>query len=103
MGHDSKVLGGMGDAAAVTVTKVVAGRKLTTSEMDMVLIVLDGAFGDPRGVQVGSDREPRTALFVLEYLDCSTKDPALKRRIADARKYVQDHYAKSIKEEPLKK
>jgi len=97
-GHDTKVLGGMGDAAAVTVTKVLAGRSLSTDKIDMVLIVLSRSFGDPRGVAAVPDRKPRTALFVLAYLDSSTKDPELKKRIAHTRKYVQDQYEKSKQE-----
>jgi hypothetical protein len=102
-GWDNRVIGGMGDGAAVTVTRVVAGRKLTTSEMDGVLTVLGIAFADPSMVAVEADRQPKTALFVLEYLDCSSNDPALKKRIADERKYVQDRYEKSLKKEPPKK
>jgi hypothetical protein len=102
-GNDYRVIGRMGDAAAVTVTRVVAGGKLTISEMDGVLTVLGMAFGDPSMVQEAADRQPKTALFVLEYLDCSTSDPALKKRIADERKNVQDRYAKSIKKESPKK
>ena len=101
-GWDNRVIGPMGDAAAVTVTRVVAGRKLTTSEMDGVLVVLGMAYGDPSMVEVAADRKPRTALFVLEYLDCSTQDAALKKRISDERKYVQDRYAESIKKKPQK-
>ncbi len=102
-GQDSMVLGGMGDAAAVTVTKVLAGRILSTNEIDIVLIVLSRSFADPRGVAAVPDRKPRTTLFVLAYLDSSTKDPELKKRIAHTRKYVQDQYEKSKKEESQKK
>lgn len=99
-GNDNRVIGWMGDAAAVVVTRVVAGRKLATSEMDGVLIVLDASYGDPGMVEVAADRQPKTTLFVLEYLACSATDPALRRRIADARKYVEAHYAESLKKVP---
>ena len=40
-------------------------------------------------VEVVDDRQPRTALLLLRYFDLSTNDVALKKRIADAVKYVQ--------------
>lgn len=85
-GHDSKVLGGMGDAAAVLVTKVVAGKHLTTNEIDSVLTILNTSFGGE--FKNVSDREPRTALFILQLCDLSTRDPELKKRIAQSRQYV---------------
>jgi len=93
-GHDAKTLGGMGDAAAVIVTKVVSDRKLTTSEIDSVLIVLNSAFG---GIKASPDSEPRTALFVLQSLELSTKDTELQKRIAETRRYIQEQFAKSKK------
>jgi len=42
-GHDRKVIGGMGDAAAVTVTKVLAGRNLSANDIDSVLVILNSS------------------------------------------------------------
>jgi hypothetical protein len=91
-GHDSKVIGGIGDAAAVTVTKVVRGRSLNPAEIDRVLIVLNMAFGD---VTSGPEAEPRTTLFVLHQLEQSTSDVQLKERIAKTRNYVQEEFLKA--------
>ena len=91
-GHASKVLGGIGDAAAVTVTKVVGGRNLTASQIDSVLVVLHTAFGE---VKPGPEAEPRTALFVLRELGLSTSDAQLRAKIEETRKYVQEEYSKS--------
>jgi hypothetical protein len=85
-GHDSKMLGGMGDAAAVLVTKVVAGKHLSTSEIDSVLTILNISFGGE--VTNASDREPRAALFILQLCDLSTRDLELKKRVAQTREYV---------------
>jgi hypothetical protein len=79
-GHDNKVIAGTGDAAAVTITKVVSGRSLSPDQIDRVLIVLSMAFG---GVTSGPDAEPKTALFVLLELDLSTNDAQSQRRIAE--------------------
>jgi hypothetical protein len=98
-GHDQKVIGSLGDAGAVLVTKVLAGRDLTSSTIDNTLIVIDGIFADPRFVAAASDKQPRTALLVLRYLDLSTNDAALRKRIADAGRYVHDRYAASLQAE----
>jgi hypothetical protein len=95
-GHDQKVIGPMGDAAAVLVTKILAGRNLSSKDIDMALLVLEGSFADPSFVRIEADRQPMTALFVLKCFDSSTNDPALKKRIAEAREYMQQRYAKFI-------
>jgi hypothetical protein len=96
-GHDEKVINSMGDAAAVVLTKVFAGNQPTASEIDTALVVLRHSFVDPRSVEISDDRQPRTALFVLKSLDQCTQDAAVKRRIADATRYVQDRYASYLR------
>jgi hypothetical protein len=88
-GHDNKIIGGMGDAAAVLVTKVVAGRRLGSTEIDGVLVILNMSFASETGE--GVDQEPRTALFVLQLCDSSTQDEALKNRISLTAQYIQRH------------
>jgi hypothetical protein len=92
-GHDAKTLGGMGDAAAVLVTKVVAGKHLSTNEIDTVLTILNVSFAG-RATEA-ADREPRTALFILQFCDSSAQDPGLKTRIAQTKTYIQGEFAKS--------
>lgn len=89
-GHDQKVLGQMGDGAAVLVTKVLAGRNLTPKTIDIVLEVLYESFADPRFVQNENDRKPRTAMLVLKYFDLTTNDVPTKKNIAEARKFLQE-------------
>ena len=91
-GHDSKVVAGTGDGAAVTVTKIVRGRNLSPNEIDRVLLVLKMAFGS---VAPGPQAEPRTALFVMRALELSTNDALLRDRIAQTRKYVEEEFSKS--------
>lgn len=93
-GRDQKIIGNLGDAAAVTVTKVVADKNLRSGEMDMVLIVLRRSFSDPNTIETSTDRQPRTTLFVLRYLECLTSDPELKAKIANAREYVLKQVSK---------
>jgi len=96
-GHDQKVIGGMGDAGAVLLTNVLAGKDLTSGTIDNSLVVIDAVFADPSLVEPAGDRQPRTALLLLRYFDLSTNDVALKKRIVDATKYVQDRYAASLR------
>jgi hypothetical protein len=93
-GHDSKVIGGTGDSAAVTVTRVVTGRNLSPDQIDRVLIVFRMAFVS---VPAGPEAEPKTTLFVLRSLELSTNDAALRGRIAQTRKYVEEEFSKSKK------
>lgn len=91
-GHYAKIIGTMGDAAAVEVTRALAGNLLSPRMIDNVLVILDGAFADPSFVENPSDRQPRTAMFVLQAFEQSTDDPKLKQRIAASRTYVLEHY-----------
>ena len=98
-GHDNKVIGGTGDVAAISITKVVGGRILSPDQIDRVLIILTIAFG---GVTSGPDAEPSTALFVLRELELSTNDAQLQVKIAKTRKYVEEEFSKSTKPLPQK-
>ena len=99
-GHDQKVIGWLGDAASVIVTKHLSQRHLSQTEVDSTLNVLTGAFADPSFVKNEADRQPRTTLFVLRYLELSTHDPKLKTRISDAKKYIEDRCAQSLRTPP---
>ena len=90
-GHDQKVIGELGDASAVLITKILSDRDLTSQTIDNVLVVLGRSFADPTSLAIASDRKPRTALLLLRYLDISTSDAGLKGRIAHTRKYIEDH------------
>jgi hypothetical protein len=96
-GQMQKRIGNMGDAAAVVVTRILAGDETRPADIDMVLTVLDLSFADPSAVVTVSDRQPRTTLLVMQYLDFCAKDPALKARIAESRRYIQEQYAKYLK------
>jgi hypothetical protein len=90
-GHDQKVIGGMGDGAAVIVTRVVGERKLSASQIDRILLVLKSAFGD---ISATPDPEPRATLFVLQMLELSAKDAGLRARVAEAKQYIQESFIK---------
>ena len=92
-GWDQTVLAQLGDAGAVLATKVLADGNLTPKTIGGALMVLENSFAEPKFVEVTADREPRTSLLLLRYLELSTSDAESRKNIADTRKYVQDRYA----------
>lgn len=93
---DQKVVGRLGDAGAVLLTKILMGRDLPSSTIGNALVVIEESFVDPSLVETAGDRQPRTSLFILKYLDLSTNDAELKKHIGDTRKYILDRYATSL-------
>ena len=96
-GWDQTLLLHLGDAGAVLATKVLADGKLTPKTIGGALIIVETSFAEPKLVEVTADREPRTSLLLLRYLELSTSDAESRKNIADTRKYVQDRYAKFLK------
>lgn len=96
-GWDQKVLVHLGDAGAVLATKVLADRTLTAKTIGSALAVIEDSFGEPKLVEVTADREPRTSLLLLRYLELSTSDAESRKAIVDTRKYVKDRYAAFLK------
>jgi hypothetical protein len=96
-GLDQKVLVHMGDAGAVLATKVLADRTLTPDIIGNALAIVEDSFGEPKLVGVTADREPRTSLLLLRYLELSTSDAESRKAIVDTRKYVKDRYAAFLK------
>lgn len=87
-GHDQKVIGFMGDAAAIAITKFVGERRLSNSETEMILYVLVSAFADARAIRDPGDVQPKTALFVLRLLSLNSKDPGMQKKILEARERI---------------
>lgn len=92
-GHVDKLLSGVGDAAAVAITKVLgekllSNQKLTPADVSGALLVIHLAFSAPRGIEAASDRQPKTTLFVLQYLSSSRTGPARKKAIYDTKQFV---------------
>jgi hypothetical protein len=88
-GIADKQLSRMGDSAAVEVARVIAGRSVTAHEVDGILTVLHLAFSNPKLVETTSDRTPRVALFVLQYLTLVATDANVKARISETKTYME--------------
>jgi hypothetical protein len=87
-GWDTKWLSTTGDAGAVVITKELSDAPLSDFDIDAALGVLDFCFYDPRNILGRADREPRTALLLLRYLDCQAHGPDDKRKVADTKKLL---------------
>jgi hypothetical protein len=79
----------MGDAAAVAITKVVSDKDLSPEDIEIILLVVRMSFAAPRIVEIRPDRQPRTTLFLLKYLDGLGIPPDLKRKIAETKRFVE--------------
>ena len=87
-GITDKLLSRMGDVVAVQITRIVADKDLTDPEIDGALAAIHLAFSDPKLVPESSDRTPRSALFVLRYLNLSAHDPAVRARVEETKAFV---------------
>ncbi len=79
---DATELNKLGDASAVGLTKIIAGKNLNVNEINQALLIITLSFNAPRMIENESDREPRTALFVLKYLENLRVPAETKKRIA---------------------
>ena len=102
-GQSQKVIGQMGDAAAISITKILADKPPSRSDIESILLILNMSFADPTFVEVASDRRPRTALFVLQSLNYTTTAPELKKKIQQTRDYIQQQYAKTASDRSQKR
>ena len=59
----------MGDAAAVAITRVLAGKRPQSDTVDRVFLIIEFSFDSPEAIVNQADRKPKTALFVLASLD----------------------------------
>lgn len=64
-----KQLRGMGDAAAVAITRVLAGERPLPDTVDRILLIIESSFDSPEAIANQADQQPKTALFVLAALD----------------------------------
>ena len=94
-GHDSKVIGGMGDAGAVILAKVLSDRDLRQQDVGGGLWILAAAFAGDRCFSPDSDRKPWAAFLLLRYFDLSTTDAEVKNQIAHLRKGIERNCAES--------
>lgn len=88
-GSDIKNLSRLGDASAVAITKILRGDTVSPGQVNQILVILSLSFQAPKGIENPRDRDPRTTMFLLKYLECSTSDPTVRQRIANTRASMQ--------------
>jgi hypothetical protein len=64
-----KQLAPLGDAAAVAITKELAGKRPQADIVDRVLLIIEFAFDSTETIANQADQKPKTALFVLAFLN----------------------------------
>jgi hypothetical protein len=96
-GRGIKEMRRAGDSTAVVLTRVLSDHELNKTQIESSIYILNAAFSEPSLIDNASDREPRTALFILRYLDLCTQDSALKAQIVEARKHITEQAAKGTK------
>jgi hypothetical protein len=88
-----KQIAKMGDAAGVSLTKVLAEKHLDDIDIKMSLVILRSSFADPSLVETEADRQPRAALFVLRCLERDAADASTKKDVTETREYLQRQFS----------
>lgn len=97
-GTGEKELVSTGDASAVAVAKLFAGKEVTDADVRTILWVVRSSFERPEIVEVADDRQPRAALFLLNSLKHMTTNEKLQADIATTASFLKDQYARYIRQ-----
>jgi hypothetical protein len=89
-----------GDASAVALTKLLADKPISDGDIPAILIVVRNSYESPISIENATDREPKTALFVLSSLSHNTTNPETIKKIADTTAYVKAQYTAYVKANP---
>jgi hypothetical protein len=79
----------MGDAAAVAVTRVLAGERPQADAVDRILLIIEFSFDSPEAIAKQADQQPKTALFVLASLDQQHLTVEQRTHLAQLRKKLK--------------
>jgi hypothetical protein len=99
-GHFVKWLPRFGDASAVALTKLLADKPITDTDIPAILIILHDSYGSPSIIEDATERQPRTTLYLLRSLSQVTKDPKNIARIEQATVFVKSQYAAYLRNRP---
>jgi len=75
----------MGDAAAVAITRVLAGKRPQPDTVNRVLLIIEFSFDSPEAIVNQADRKPKTALFVLASLDHQELSTEQRKHLSELR------------------
>jgi hypothetical protein len=96
----ARSLGRLGDASAVALTKLLADKPITDTDIPHILVVVRLSCGSPEAVEEATDRRPRTTLYLLRSLSQATKDPKILGSIEETEVYIKNQYAAYIQRHP---
>jgi hypothetical protein len=88
-----KELGRTGDASAVALTKILAGKELTDADIRTAIMVVRFSFENLDGIEDTEERKPMAALFLLNSVSHMTSDPKLRADIQSTRDFAESQYA----------
>jgi hypothetical protein len=80
-GWDAKDLNRLGDSAAVALTKIISSRQLDEDQIRQAVLIIRLSFASQKAIELESDKNPRTALFVLNYLALLPVNPEVRSTI----------------------
>ena len=80
-----KQLTRVGDAAAVAITRVLAGKRPHAETVNRVLLIIEFSFDSPEAIVNQADQKPKTALFVLASLDQQILSVEQKKHLVELR------------------
>src|ERR1700721_283626 len=79
-GHFVKWLPRFGDASAVALTKILAAKPITDTDIPAILIIVRDSYDFLICIEDAADRKPRTTLFVLSSLSARRPTPKSSKR-----------------------
>ena len=92
-GSQEKLLGRLGDASAVELTKLLADKSLDDAEIQSILLVIRQSYNFPDGIEDAANRKPRATLYLLHSLSWLAKEPKIRSSIEATTAYVKNQYA----------
>jgi hypothetical protein len=91
--YNSPRLKRMGDRAAVTVNKLIAGRTLNENEQLAIAGLVQHAFENPVVIGRPVDRQPAATMSLLDSIERSSEHAAVKLRVIDAKQRINSALA----------
>jgi hypothetical protein len=80
-----KYLARLGDSAAPEIMKLLQQKKMTTKDAQTAVSLVNMSFATPRIIRNEANRQPRSTLSLLDYLDQNSADSTTKAKIRSTR------------------
>jgi hypothetical protein len=89
-GWSQKHLARLGDRVSIALLKILGDQDLEdpATVMDFLPIIRT-SFSTPQFISIESDRKPRVTLFLLQHLEQTVHDPAVRQEIRQTAEFVK--------------